>query len=195
MSELSCSICFENIVDADAYTTPCNHVFHERCFSEWMRVRSDATVTCPNCRSVVYGTNNVPRDRSSQISLNSILDFLHISYSAQHFGYDPPGPSNVQQSAQNIPQNGNDYLSNIINEMGDALDVQLDMHMNNIVPSTNNEIHSFQNILMSTPINIWGPTSEKKHQIDSIQHPHVRANLIYMMSSFIPLSSSLNIVR
>ena len=42
--EMDCSICLDPIYYNDLHITPCNHVFHEDCLSQWTQS------TCPMCR-------------------------------------------------------------------------------------------------------------------------------------------------
>eukprot|EP00397_Hematodinium_sp_SG-2012_P022696 GEMP01023534.1.p1 GENE.GEMP01023534.1~~GEMP01023534.1.p1 ORF type:complete len:554 (+),score=121.42 GEMP01023534.1:233-1894(+) len=42
-----CSICFENYIDKQELKfTPCNHLFHEECLRNWLKIKR----TCPLCR-------------------------------------------------------------------------------------------------------------------------------------------------
>ena len=41
-----CSICM-NDIESDWQTTNCNHIFHNKCLSEWLEVNN----SCPLCRS------------------------------------------------------------------------------------------------------------------------------------------------
>ena len=51
-----CSICLEQIIDYDTkLITVCNHTFHANCLRRW----TDATNSCPLCRTPFSSANNV----------------------------------------------------------------------------------------------------------------------------------------
>ena len=43
----TCSVCMDMIMTDDLQSTPCAHVFHKACISEWFQ----RSTTCPLCRS------------------------------------------------------------------------------------------------------------------------------------------------
>ena len=57
----TCPICYDSIGKKSIYTTPCGHVFHDKCFDKW-RDFCDYSVTCPMCRCVVELDNYVDFD-------------------------------------------------------------------------------------------------------------------------------------
>ena len=46
---MDCSICLENIEASECTWTPCLHVFHSSCLTEW----SKQSTTCPICRTKI----------------------------------------------------------------------------------------------------------------------------------------------
>lgn len=48
----ACSVCLESPNDSNAFTTPCNHVFHRACLNQWFNTRQEANLpqSCPLCR-------------------------------------------------------------------------------------------------------------------------------------------------
>lgn len=49
----TCAICYEGFESADSRPLKlpiCNHLYHENCIKEWLKLRS----TCPNCRQDLH---------------------------------------------------------------------------------------------------------------------------------------------
>lgn len=49
----NCSICLQNIKSDECSVTSCEHCFHQKCLSQWLRFcqKEDSTALCPVCRS------------------------------------------------------------------------------------------------------------------------------------------------
>ena len=48
-----CSICHEGYFQQHkVLVTPCNHRYHERCITKWLKTRTIEERTCPICRSI-----------------------------------------------------------------------------------------------------------------------------------------------
>ena len=43
-----CSICIEEINKDYFYYKSCNHIYHDKCLIEWLKINK----SCPNCRNV-----------------------------------------------------------------------------------------------------------------------------------------------
>ena len=51
--EITCLVCLsEFIADDDIITLDCNHIFHKKCISEWVKYKTE----CPHCRDTIQKT-------------------------------------------------------------------------------------------------------------------------------------------
>lgn len=78
--QADCSICLspfdspkqsEYLLTENKVYTACKHVFHEKCFKDWMKEKP----SCPNCRS--------------EIKEYTILEYKNIFYSSKEGSYLP----------------------------------------------------------------------------------------------------------
>lgn len=52
----TCPICISNFdVGESVITLVCDHIFHEKCISEWLKVKKN----CPLCRKTVKNSNDL----------------------------------------------------------------------------------------------------------------------------------------
>ena len=63
----NCSICLNDIKANSSVVTPCGHLFHQDCLSEWLYTANKHT--CPICREN-YDNNDMENE------LYSVLDLL-----------------------------------------------------------------------------------------------------------------------
>ncbi len=70
----NCTICLEHLkIGVDKISlTPCQHIFHYKCISEWLR-NKDTTYKCPvcNCNILEYQNNNFSDDKNPQFVDNN----------------------------------------------------------------------------------------------------------------------------
>ena len=70
----NCTICLEHLkIGVDKISlTPCQHVFHYKCLSNWLR-NKDTTYKCPvcNCNILEYQNNNFSDDKNPQFVNNN----------------------------------------------------------------------------------------------------------------------------
>ena len=71
---LTCTICIENfrVGKSRVCITPCQHVFHYKCLSNWLR-NKDTTYKCPvcNCNILEYQNNHFSDDKNPQFVNNN----------------------------------------------------------------------------------------------------------------------------
>lgn len=82
----TCSVCMETPDDSNAFTTPCQHVFHKACLDQWFEVCREAyrEQSCPMCR------REIPEvlDEMSDADRNMYLEYadtlgVQIAYERQ----------------------------------------------------------------------------------------------------------------
>lgn len=71
MTKNACSICLDNIEEGNIYGTPCGHVFHAKCISEWTKKHS----SCPMCRERI-GTYQKESPVSQVLDALLVLNFF-----------------------------------------------------------------------------------------------------------------------
>ena len=56
---VGCPICLTDIEKNDMLVTPCQHHFHESCFSQYCKSQKKKVLSCPSCKTTHVGNITV----------------------------------------------------------------------------------------------------------------------------------------
>ena len=58
MEDKTCTICIEDFTENTFINElNCKHIFHIDCIKDWIQVKSQDEVKCPNCNKKIYSNN------------------------------------------------------------------------------------------------------------------------------------------
>eukprot|EP01062_Namystynia_karyoxenos_P037428 TRINITY_DN2723_c0_g1_i10.p2 TRINITY_DN2723_c0_g1~~TRINITY_DN2723_c0_g1_i10.p2 ORF type:complete len:399 (+),score=125.87 TRINITY_DN2723_c0_g1_i10:86-1198(+) len=83
LDELMCSVCHGPAFDCPVKATPCGHLHHKDCLSDWMKGKAADARRCPVCKTLLTGAGH----QASDLPLKRILDRAEVQCPQQ---CDPP---------------------------------------------------------------------------------------------------------
>eukprot|EP01062_Namystynia_karyoxenos_P037435 TRINITY_DN2723_c0_g1_i9.p2 TRINITY_DN2723_c0_g1~~TRINITY_DN2723_c0_g1_i9.p2 ORF type:complete len:374 (+),score=103.69 TRINITY_DN2723_c0_g1_i9:96-1124(+) len=74
LDELMCSVCHGPAFDCPVKATPCGHLHHKDCLSDWMKGKAADARRCPVCQTLLTGEGH----QASDLQLKRILDRAEV---------------------------------------------------------------------------------------------------------------------